>query len=106
MEAINYRKPTTTVFPHEIMFVGLIVSMQDLGFMIYKIICCCGVLIHFLGQCILKRTGSIPESMKMERTFFKINSSEHQIFHSRLHKENQIPQGRIFYSIIITIFSK
>lgn len=104
MEAINYRKPTINIFLHEIMFVGLIVSMQDLGFMIHKIIC--GVLLHFLGQCILKRTGSIPESMKMERTFFKINSSEHQIFHSRLHKENQIPQGRIFYSIIITIFSK
>lgn len=41
MEAINYRKPIANVFPHEIMFVGLIVSMQDLGFMIYKIICCC-----------------------------------------------------------------
>lgn len=76
-EAMNSRKPTANVFPHEIVLVGLMVSMQDLGFMIYKIICCCGVLLHFLGHCTLKRTRSIPESTKMERTFFKINSSEH-----------------------------
>lgn len=56
MEARNYRKPTANVFPHEIMLVGIIVYVQDLGFMIYKIICFCGVLLHFLGQCTLKRT--------------------------------------------------
>lgn len=77
MKAINHRKPTANAFPHEIMLVGLIVAMQDLGFMIYKIICCCGILLHLLGQRTLKRTRSIPESIKMERTFFKINSSEH-----------------------------
>lgn len=77
MEAINYRKPAANVFPHEIMLVGLIVAMQDIGFMKYKIISSWGVLLHLLGQCTLKRTRSIPESIKMERTFFKINSSEH-----------------------------
>lgn len=77
VEAINSRKPAASIFPHEMMLIGLMVSMQDLGFSVYKIICCCGVLLHFLGQCTLKRIRSIPESMKTERTFFKINSSEH-----------------------------
>lgn len=71
MKAINYRKPTTNAFPHEIMLVGLIVAMQDLGFMIYKIICCCGILLHLLGQRTLKRTRSIPESIKDGKNIFQ-----------------------------------
>lgn len=58
-EAIISRKPTANVFPHEIVVVGSMVSMQGLGFMIYKIICCCGVLLHLLGQCTLEREQEV-----------------------------------------------
>lgn len=67
MEAIKARKPTVDVFPHEIMLVCLMASMQDLRFTMHNIICYCGVLLHFLGHCALKRTKShsrVPEDAK------------------------------------------
>lgn len=77
MEAIKARKPAGDAFAHKIMLVCLMASLQDVGFTIHNVICCCGILLHFLGQCALKGTKSHSQIPEDGKDIFKINSSAH-----------------------------
>lgn len=73
VEAIKAGRPVVAASAHEITFVCLMASVQHQGYMGHNTVCYCGVLLDFVNQ-----------SLKMERLFFRMNSSEHLILHSRL----------------------